>query len=409
MLGFILTGSAIYALALPKARRDGWIVFVPDSVLILCITSHTDSWAAHALHERLFPTPPPPQTVVVVPAGPGAAIVPFGSLAPAAGPAPPPAQREPGTLWSWQWRWLAWRMGSTSLEHPRRWGSDVHDTLLMKIPSPWDESAYGPLQRAFARGDADLRGEAARKMRHIVQDTTRESLRKRFVALVHGALKEAGPPLDETLIRVLDLPWPEMREAVSLLAAQCALDPLDNRRIAATRSLAEIGPFASDAAEPLLQGLPLGRPDLPLYFLSLEAVLRIDPGHERAQAIVLRYLRDRSIYIGYRIEAASLWRFAEGELEVIVPFWREVMSEHSNLAGEAAKQMAAYPRSSGDVTVLLQAMADGEVGGGLSALPLLHERGMLAPEHSPLIEHIIGNRNIPELKAILDELRAHPD
>ena len=58
-LGILILGSGLYSSAIPKAKRDGWLSFVPDSILILCITSDTNSWAAIELHSRLFPTPPP--------------------------------------------------------------------------------------------------------------------------------------------------------------------------------------------------------------------------------------------------------------------------------------------------------------------------------------------------------------
>ena len=414
-LGFMIAAGAVYVLALPKARRDGWIVFVPDSVLILCIASNSDSWAAHALHERLFPTPPPQTAVMVLPAGQNAAIIPFGTLRPAAAPGPaqvaaptvpppPPTQRKPGALWSWQSRWLAWRTASTSLKHPRRWGTDVHDTLLANVPSPWDESAFGRLERAFERGDADLRAEAAIKMRRIVQDTENEMLRKRFVSLVHWSLKDSGPPPDETLIRVLDLPWREMREVAPFLIEQIQHEPIDGVRIAATRSLAEIAPHAPQAVEPLLAALPADRPDLPLYFLTLEAVLRNDPANAEALAIVRQYLEDRSIYIGYRVEASALWRFGVGEFAIVASFWGEITAEHPILAGEAAKQMAAWPRSADEVTALLQVMHDEGLGDARLVVPLLHQRKMLLPSQAEMVVQLQDGRNSSELQMVIDEL-----
>lgn len=255
-------------------------------------------------------------------------------------------------MWSWQWRWLAWRLGRTSLRSNRRYARDVHDDLWDGIDLPWIESSMGHLYAELRGDDIDRRNGAAEKLHRILIDTENKRHRVEFVRSLLEIIE--AQPLDEqdrSLLGLLDRPWPEMQPAVPGLVAHLDREPIDARRLTAARSLVGIGPYAQTAVKPLLAGLPEGRPDLPIYFLNLEAVCSIDPSNAAAQRILQSYLEDDSIYIGYRFEASEVWSMSELDSRLLLDFWLEVARNHRSLDHALKKQMIRYLDAPDTITV----------------------------------------------------------
>jgi len=264
-LGALLVLAAIVWITLPRFQRDGWVAYVPDTVLILSMSPDAESWAARALHGRLTR---------------------------------PADKFNDRRMWDWQWR-LMTRLASDGVRLGDASCFEGHHlALILGAPPPHDEKALPYLEDALKRGLKVNQWQLVMSMRMLALTGDRGHLRARYIeTILSQAPTKPGQVPTRDVVRWLGQPWPEAEAAVPLLLDCLRIDDLDGASLiiwAAIGALERIQPREHEVIGPLLELLDrcdpvmhMQKPGSGIRLAILGAIAKLDPDNQRLRAELL--------------------------------------------------------------------------------------------------------------------------
>ncbi len=257
----VLLLAAMVWIGYPRFERNGWLAFVPDTVLLLSMTRDIDSWAAGRLTNRL--------------GGTGDKF-------------------DPDQMWNWQWRFMAWQAGNSIQDGDINWYSSPQFQLLLGAPSPRDQRAFTYLEDLLKNRAAMNPMTTLSQMKLIASRAADPDLRRRYVDaaldLIPSDVSQIAYP---ELIRCLGQPWSELDAAVPLLVNILEYDVAawDRRRWETLNALQRVGSHGRDATEAVVALLATTNPRTNERIAVLETLAAINPDDDRLHGELLRGLR----------------------------------------------------------------------------------------------------------------------
>lgn len=315
-VGVIVMASSWVIGQWPEIISSGWSRLLPNTALILFISGDPDSWAVKAIENRIQD-----RATRSLPDY--------------------PIQFQPDRLWGWQWRLLARRTVSTWAQVHVKNKFTSHDNILLSIPLPWKQEMIPVLLEAVKDLRGTMQGEAAQYLVSVLSEDWQRWEWDQTKSVLLEQLESLGlDGVDPGVISALTLFCADDENVLSILI-ECLQRPNhDLHREAAVWALSNAG--GERVVQALLDSIPGSRPELPIYFDTLEVINIIDPENPDVGVRILELLEDRSAVMDQRMKAFGLWRDGGFDIGPAISFVSEAINLYPLQHVSIASHMVDY-------------------------------------------------------------------